>query len=87
MAIATKLNEEWARNNTADAVFEVRGVMQDAYNNLAERVAHINVIIAASSFGPADAELKTEGAAIRTILNNAKVALDAHLEFINWVKP
>jgi hypothetical protein len=87
MAITAKLNQEWARNETADAVFEVRAVMQDAYNNLVERLAQIDVLASGASFGPVDNELKQEGQAIRTILNQAKNALDGHAEFLNWTQP
>ena len=34
-----------------------------------------------------DAELKTEGQAVLTILETAKTGLETHADFVNWVQP
>ena len=87
MAIKDKLNLAWQTNEAMDAVFEVRAQIENAYNVLAESIARINEIVAGSSFDDVDAEIKVEGAAIISILNQSKAALDGHSDFINWRKP
>ena len=87
MAITQKLNAAWNTNEAMDAVFEVRAQVENAYNVLAESIARINEIVAGSSFANVDAEIKTEGAAIISILNQSKTALDGHDDFVLWRKP
>lgn len=87
MAIEQKLNAAWNTNEAMDAVFEVRAQIENVYNVLAESIARINEIVAGSSFASVDAEIKTEGAAIISILNQSKTALDGHDDFILWRKP
>jgi len=87
MAIKDKLNLAWQTNEAMDAVFEVRAQIENAYNVLAESIARINEIVAGSSFDDVDAEIKVEGAAIISILNQSKAALDGHGDFILWRKP
>ena len=87
MAITQKLNSAWNTNEAMDAVFEVRAQVENAYNVLAESIARINEIVAGSSFDDVDAEIKAEGVAIISILNQSKTALDGHGDFILWRKP
>ena len=87
MAIKDKLNLAWQTNEAMDAVFEVRAQIENAYNVLAESIARINEIVAGSSFDNVDAEIKVEGVAIISILNQSKIALDGHGDFINWRQP
>lgn len=87
MAITDKLNTSWATNETMDAVFEVRAAAQNVYNVLSEQIARINAITADATFASVDAEIKTEGAAVITILESAKTALDGHTDFLNWSQP
>jgi len=87
MAIKQKLNAAWQTNESMDAVFEVRAQVENAYNVLEESIARIKEITSDASFADVDAEIKTEGVAIISILNQSKQALDGHLGFINWRKP
>ena len=87
MAIKDKLDTAWNTNEAVDAVFEVRAEIENAYNVLDEAILKINEIVAGSSFANVDAEIKAEGAAIISILNQSKTALDGHGDFINWRKP
>jgi len=87
MAIKIKLNSAWQTNEAMDAVFEFRAQVENAYNVLQETVARIDEIIAGSNFIDVDAEIKSEGSAVRNILNQSKDALDAHSNFILWRKP
>ena len=87
MAIKDKLNLAWQTNEAMDAVFEVRAQIENAYNVLEESIARINEIVAESSFDDVDAEIKAEGVAIISILNQSKAALDGHGDFILWRKP
>ena len=87
MAIEQKLNAAWNTNEAMDAVFEVRAQVENAYNVLTESIVRINEIVAGSSFANVDQEIKTEGAAIISILNQSKTALDGHDDFISWRKP
>lgn len=87
MSIKTKLDQAWQTNEAMDAVFEFRAQAENAYNVLEETVAKIDEIVAGASFADVDAEIKSEGQAIRQILNQAKQALDAHADFLNWRQP
>jgi len=84
MAIKQKLNAAWQTNEAMDAVFEVRAQVENAYNVLQESIARINEITSDASFANVDAEIKTEGVAIISILNQSKQALDGHLGFVKW---
>jgi len=86
MAIKTKLNLAWQTNESMDAVFEFRAQAENAYNVLQETIARIDEIISGASFTDVDSEIKSEGSAIRNILNQSKAALDKHSDFINWRK-
>jgi len=87
MSIKIKLNSAWQTNEAMDAVFEFRAQAENAYNVLQETVARIDEIISGSNFVDVDSEIKSEGSAVRNILNQSKSALDAHSNFINWKKP
>lgn len=87
MAIKQKLNSAWQTNEAMDAVFEFRAQAENAYNVLQETIARIDEIVAGASFADVDSEIKSEGSAVRNILNQSKAALDGHLEFINWRQP
>lgn len=87
MAIDVKLDEEWARNQTADAVVELRGVMEAAYNDMLDHKARIDRIVAGAQFTAVDAEIKTEGQAVRAIINDAVTDFGTHLVFLNWRPP
>jgi hypothetical protein len=84
MAIITKLDAAWATNETMDALFEFRAVAENAWNNLQEAVSRIDALTSSAKFTTVDTELKTEGVAVRKIINDAKVALDLHAAFLNW---
>lgn len=87
MSIKTKLNGAWTTNETMSAVFEVRAQAENVYNVLLESIARINEIVSGASFGDVDAEIKTEGQEIISILNQSKAALDGHAEFLTWRQP
>ncbi len=87
MAITEKLNEEWGRNLTADALFEFRAVCQNFYNIAQETSTKILEIQQRAEFGSVDAELKQEGVAVRDIINACKTDLDAHTDFLEWEQP
>lgn len=87
MAILAKMNTAWADNLMQDATFEVRAEMENAWNQLGNSIGKINVILARASFAGVDAEIKTEGLAIKTLLTTCKAGLDTHLVFLNWRQP
>lgn len=87
MAIKQKLNTAWQTNESMDAVFEIRALAENAYNVIQESIARINEVVASSSFDDVDPEIVAKGAAIISILNQSKTALDGHSDFINWRKP
>ena len=86
MAIKQKLNVAWKTNESMDAVFEFRAQAENAYNVLQETIARIDEIVAGASFTDVDPEIKAEGAAIRQVLNQSKIALDGHTDFLTWRK-
>jgi len=87
MAIKQKLDTAWQTNKAMDAVFEFRAQVENAYNVLQETIARIDEIVASASFKDVDSEIKSEGSAIRNVLNQSKSALDGHKDFINWRQP
>ncbi len=87
MAVTAKLNTAWSTKDTADAVFSVRAHAQNVYSVLGEEITRISAITADAKFASVDAEIKTEGAAVITILETAKTALDGHADFLNWTQP
>jgi hypothetical protein len=87
VAVQDKLNAQWTSKEQGEAVFRVRAIMQNAYMVLQETVSQIDAITASASFTTVDAEIKTSGGQIRTILNQSKAALDAHAAFLNWKQP
>jgi len=84
MAIKDKLDDIYETNQLAKAVFEFRAESQRAYIALNAAVYRLNALVASSGFTAIDQELITEGGAILTIINDAKVALDTHIEFLLW---
>lgn len=87
MAIDVKLNSAWTTNLMEDATFQVRAIMENFYQVAQQTVSQIDAIVAGANFANVDAELKTEGQAIRTIINTCKNGLDAHTMFLNWRQP
>ena len=87
MSVKNKLNEAWHSDKMTNAIFEFRATVENAFNVLQEAITRIDEIASSANFADVDAEIKAEGVDIRKILKNAKDALDAHLEFINWKQP
>lgn len=87
MALKDKLDTSWASKEQAEAVFQFRATVQDCYMNMAQAVSKMDALIASTKFTTVDAEIKTEGAAVRKVINDAKALLDTHLIFINWKQP
>ena len=87
MAIKDKLDTAWTDNLMQDATFEFRAVAESAYDQLIQAVSRIDEIVARTVFANVDTELKIEGQAIRTIINNAKTSLDTHTTFLRWRQP
>ena len=87
MSIKDKLNSAWQTDKMTDAVFEFRATTENAFNVLQETLTKIDEIAASASFADVDDEIKQTGVAIRNILKDAKEALDAHVEFLDWTQP
>lgn len=87
MAVDAKLTATWNAKQTADAVFRFRAAVQNAYMTIHETVTEMDALAAGESFTTVDAEIKTAGIACRKAINDAKTALDAQAEFINWPSP
>ncbi len=84
MAIETKLDEEWARGETSDAVFAFKREVETAFKALADAETALTALAVGAAFAEVDQEIKTEGSACRTIIVNARIALATHSEFIDW---
>ena len=82
--IQDKLNAAWIEKVENEAVFEFRAAAQNLYNVMQETIARIDEITSRAVFAGVDVELKTEGQAVRSIINQSKAALDAHAAFLNW---
>jgi len=87
MALKDKLDTAWTNNLMQDATFEFRAVAESCYDQLIQTVSKIDAIVAQAVFANVDTEIKTEGQAIRTIINNAKTSLDTHTTFLRWRQP
>lgn len=87
MAITDDLNELWGINETMDDVFEFRATFENAYNVILETIEKIDEIIARGNLGEISQELITEGQTCRQALNDAKLILNDHTEFIIWRQP
>lgn len=87
MAIIDKLNTEWNEKQQAETVFRIRAAMENCYNTISETVEEIDALTSGASFSTVNSEIKTKGAAVRTIINQALVALKAHNDFLRWKQP
>lgn len=87
MTIKAKLDAAWTDNMMQDATFEFRALLQNFYFQVSETQSKMIEILAKPVFANVDAEIKTEGIALRNIVNSLKTTLDTHLEFINWTQP
>jgi len=87
MAIKNKLNEAWQTDKMTDTIFEFRATVENAFSVLQEAISKIDEIAASANFVDVDDEIKQTGVAVRKILKDAKEALDAHGDFINWKQP
>ena len=87
MAIEDVLNDLWGTNKKMDAVFAFRAAFQDAFNMIEETIANIDRIVAESDFSGVDQELLSKGQACREALNDAKLVLNDHTDFIDWRPP
>ena len=85
--IKEKLDTEFIRGETSQAVFELRALLEHVYQVLNETINRVNEIVSAEHFDSIDANIKQEGASIQDILKTTKDALDNHSEFLNWTKP
>lgn len=85
--ITDKLNAAWGNNQAMQAVFKFRALAANVYAELQNTISSINEITAGASFADVDAEIKTKGQQIISILNQTKTALDAHSDFIDWKQP
>ena len=84
MAIDTNLQTAWNDEQTQLAIFQVRALMQNSYNEIQTVLTQINTLITGANFVNADPAIKAEGSAILAIMNTYKTALDAHALFLNW---
>jgi len=90
MAIQDKLDTAWETNLSMDSLFEFRALVGQGggfYGFIQQVLTQIDAIAARDEFADVDAELKTEGVAIRAIIQTCKTALDAHSVFLNWTQP
>ena len=84
MAIQAKLDASWNTNESMDAIFEVRAIVQNLNSVAEEAQARIEEIVASSKFTDVDVEIKQESQACRTIVNALVDALAGHSDFIDW---
>lgn len=87
MPITDKLNASWTAQQQSAAVFQIRAAAENCFNVMQETIQQIDAIAADSKFTTVDVEIKTEGQAIRKIINDAKNLLVAKTEFISWKQP
>ena len=87
MAVKEKLDAAHVDLQMHATCFLFRARAQDGYWQLQEKIAELDKIVAEADFANVDAEIKAEGQAIRNIFNQAKAALDAHVEFLEWKQP
>lgn len=82
--VTDKLNTEWATKLRADAVFRFRAAAEQAYDEIISSLSVMDGLIASGELQGVDAEIVSEGAAVRKALNDAKIVLDGKAPFIRW---
>ena len=87
MTITNELNELWETNETMRDVFEFRATFENAFNVLLETISKIDEIVARGNLGGINPELLAEGQTCRQALDDAKLILNDHTEFIDWRQP
>ena len=86
-AVKDKLDVAYADKLMQDATFEFRAAAQNGYWQIEETVRKFNEILGKSVFANVDVEIKTKGQAVLNIFAQAKAALDAHVDFLEWKQP
>ena len=84
MAVNEKLNAEWAIRSQGMAVFKAHGHLKHLRDEAVSAKEAVDAIIADASFSNVDQEVKVEGAALITLLNQFVTALASHSEFLDW---
>ena len=87
MGFVEDMNTAWTEAQQSVAVHAVRGHMTQARDDLARYKAAIDAEIAKGDFDTVADSIKTEALAVRTIINAAVTALEAHGDFLDWVQP
>ena len=87
MPITEKLDVSWNTNESMDAIFEVRAIIQNLSSVADEAQSRIDEIAASSKFSSVDVDIKSEAQACRTIVNALVNAFAAHSSFISWSQP
>lgn len=84
MVITDDLNELWKTNKKMDDVFEFRATFENAFNVILETIDKIDEIVARGNLSGISPVLLAEGQTCREALNDAKLILNDHTEFIIW---
>lgn len=82
--LKNKLDEAWSSNQTTEAIFEFRALIQNLYSVLQQTLDRISLITADTSFQNVDPEIRQAGSELISILNTAKAELDNYQDLINW---
>ncbi len=85
MATLTELLQaDWDRKETTDAIMAFRIALQNLKNTAAETKTTIDALVAGSSFTTVHVDLKAEGQACLSIVNQLNAALGNHADFIDF---
>lgn len=87
MGYKTEMDADWVEAQQAATVHAVRDSMTAAYADLKRYQADIVAEIAKGQFNTVHADIKTEGLAVKAIIDTAVTALDGHKDFLNWKQP
>lgn len=89
MAVKAKLDAVFATNVTVNLVHEFWRVSHEFKQQLDSTLIKMNGIAAdpRAQFNTIDPEIVAEGGAVINALTACQTALNAHLEFLNWVEP
>jgi len=78
------LNARWNEKETTEAIMAIRVAFQNLKSVADQTKFAVDAVLAGSSFASVHANLKAEGQACITILNQLRTALGNHAEFIDF---
>lgn len=87
MGFKDEMDTDWTEAQQAANVHAVRQHMTAARDDLLTHQAKMQAEIDDGKFSTVHAEIRTEGLAVKKIIDDAVADLASHSEFIDWKQP